>query len=455
MKIIRHEELRNRSIYYLDELTPDGQVVERRRYDCKTFPIDYGSHMYVFIGDQNDRIRPLPNYYVNTVRSNAAPESRVSMARAIQRYYIYCDMFGHDPAHFPKRGYEGFKRFLKGEEIESIHGSEPHYASVKTVRATISMVRKFLSFFDYSISSFEVGREKERHVVMRGNKARSSYYSKGDPDLRGNPRDAFKPVEHFNPYQATRMADSMAAKGDRQMLILFLLGYQTGLRRGEMLGLTRKDIISRYEPLIDTETGEERHEIVYRIIIRNRPGEDRFHRSKTLRRPVSSKQMEVDNDFKDSYYNPEITEDLYHRLLEYYQWSRDVNRLGAETVRKITKATEVPGEPGNHYLFYNIYLGVCRLLNGNTFNNRLRVYLEEEGLHLRNVSHSLRHSFAMFLAHYSDNKVDIKIVQVQMRHRSPLSTLIYFNLPEEDKHALVNLYGSEIAGHIKYYKTAA
>ena len=93
-------------------------------------------------------------------------------------------------------------------------------------------------------------------------------------------------------------------------------------------------------------------------------------------------------------------------------------------------------EDENHYVFLNRY---GRVLTDQTWGNILKQYFKEADIPIDrntkegNLSHRFRHGFAMFHAHFSEHPWTALKLQHVMRHRSIRSTLIYYNLTEEDE----------------------
>ncbi len=452
---VRMEELDNRHVYYREVRNEKGDI-SLTRYDCRTMPIHRPYGDMVFIGDRDDNLRIKPYFYINAVRANEPLASRLHKARAIQEYYTYCDIFGANPEHLRLPEYYALKKFLRRTEIEPINGSQIRVISTETVKQKISIIRTYLEQSRLDFTAFAMGaNERSRNEIrgphrvgLVGRRGR-----RGDPDLRSDPSRKMRPKEHFRYDVAGRIAKAMLTAGDKMLLLIFLICLHTGMRRGEVLGLTINDLRSSYIEEVDRETGEYRRVHIWYLLIRNRASDNDDQRSKTLMRPRTEAE-EQSSDFANSYFESEIPQWLWQRIQEFYIESRDAAVVGerrAKAIREATRATagagSDPRQP-NFYIFYNEYRGEVRPLSGATMNNRLRKYYDAEGLILRNVSHAMRHSFTMQIAHYSPNKVGQKFVQAALHHACIQSSDAYFNLTIEERHAYHERISQEIAQYL-------
>lgn len=453
------EEIANRHVYYREECNEKGETT-LTRYDCRTKLIHRSYGDMIFIGDRDDNLRIRPAYYVNNIRANEPVASRLREARALQAYYTFCDIYNADPEHLRLAEYNKLKQFLRHSNIEPIHGYKVHINGTVTVKQTISIIWSFLDHFDLDHTAFDAGsRHRDRNEAKgtRSDLFASRRGRRGDPDLKGDPSRRLRAKEHFRYDAAGHIAKSMAASGDRMLLMIFLIGLYTGMRRGEILGLTANDLRTKYIEEVDRETGEYKRVHIWYIHICNRASDNDDQRSKTLMWPRTEAE-EQSTDFVNSYFESEIPKWLWDSIQAFFVESRDPAVVGerrAKAIRKATCATAgagfAPRQP-NFYLFFNEYLGVVRPLSGRTLNNRLRKYYDSEGLVLRNVSHAIRHSFSMQIAHYSPNHVAQKVTQTALHHARMESSNAYFNLTLEDRHKYHEMITSEIDKYVDIEK---
>lgn len=445
MIVITEEQFQRRTVYYRKEIDGSGRVVKSERFDCVTRIDRVDGKEIIFIGDKYGIIRPAPYEYVNKTRRGKSINTRLQMALAIQQFYTFCDIYGYNPKNIKTFGADKFKRFLQGIDIKPEKGSKVSIRTVGTVKSYKGMIRKYLESCHYSTEGFEPGGTIITHEPTAGGGLQPVVRNTGDPDLRSGRLDKLTAPKHFDPQQAKAIASSMKEKGDIQMLCIFRLGYGYGLRRGEILGLTRNDIVQT----VDKETGE----MLHKIYLRNRLSDRMDQNAKTLRHPFEAGHYDA-TDFKKSYFEIDINESMYDLIMQVFNDSRDIEKLGDTTYRKIREVSRADdyNNQENFYLFVTKGTKGWDRLSGQTLNNRLKKYFDEAGLDLGNVSHAMRHSFAMFHAHYSKNKLDAEALRRLMRHSSPSSTAVYFNMPRKALRELRERYSLELSELIPEFK---
>ena len=212
----------------------------------------------------------------------------------------------------------------------------------------------------------------------------------------------------------------------RDKLIIDLM-YLLGLRIGEVLGITLEDIKTHNN---DSRAGK--------IILRNRVSDKEYQKAKTCFNPSSI------NDYKSKIYHLKergfqevhLPHNLMKELNEYIEESRDLFQLSERKINTImekSSADSVYGSKENYYVFLNKNGGV---LSNSGWNKRLKeIYIKcgiavDSGSKNINLSHRLRHGYAMFLT--MNMKKDSLYVMKKLRHRSLSSTDKYFDPTEDD-----------------------
>ena len=449
MFVITVERFQNRIIYYRKEVEPSGKIVACERFDCKSFVFIHGGKVKIFVGDRFDILRYAPYIYINDLRSGGRISTRKQMAIALQRYYTFCDLYDYDPKHFSAQGVERYIRFLYGCDVMGEDGEEIKGLCVETAKSEVSMVHSFLSKMKYDTEAFDDKSLVQSSITTSGGRheplTRERYSI--SRELRSDPLKRFNTPKHFTPNQAKKIVEMMVLLKDTEMLLIFRLGYGVGLRRGEILGITTEDIVEEYDDEAGCQT--------YKIIIRNRLTDNPDQRAKTLRVPHNEASYKS-QDFIKSCQEVEISKSLYDDLKQLYEQTRKYNELGFNRYHALLKATKADSWNGkkanNYYLFFNFFRGEYYRLSGQTLNNRLKKYYDMIDLDLSNVSHAMRHSFAMFHAYYSKEKLGMEHLRVIMRHASAKSTEVYFNLTPAEKRELRERYSVEMAELIPQFK---
>lgn len=213
---------------------------------------------------------------------------------------------------------------------------------------------------------------------------------------------------------------------NRDKLIIDLM-YLLGLRIGEVLGITLEDIKTHDN---DPKAGK--------IILRNRVSDKEYQKAKTCFNPISI------NDYSSKIYQLRgkgfqevyLPHSLMEGLNEYIEESRNLFEFSEIKINNIMNesvADSVEGNKENYYIFLNKN-GGC--LSNSGWNKRLREIYTKCGIAVDlgskniNLSHRLRHGYAMFLT--INMKKDSLYVMKKLRQRSLSSTDKYFNPTEEE-----------------------
>lgn len=441
----------SRYIYTVKEVNSAGDILNSTRYDCITTVYNDASsgRQYILMLDKDGHIRQTPFDYINIWRNGQPFNSRRQAAVAIQLYETFCDIYGFDRTNLSKLGYEKLKRFLFREEMIAEDGYLSVRNSVKTVNAQCGSIKKYLRTMDYSTKAFECHDNNRSEHRLAGGHVQHAKSPKGDPDLRSDPQAKLRLPEHLNPNQMREIIKETKSQNDIQMEAVTRLGYGYGFRRGEILGLTTEDLVMTYDKKLN--------EYKYYIILRNRASDENYQHAKTLKKPPDQSYY-ITPEYKKSYHRIQINKATYDIIINYYNSSRKVkSEKEARQIEFITLADSVTGTQPNHYIFINRTKNKTQTnekgekeqmkwnrLTGITLNNKLRKYFNAKNIELRNCCHALRHSFAMFYAHYCSKPVRMEILQQLLRHASIESTQCYYHLTHEELHELTKEVSLEI-----------
>lgn len=421
--IVTVEILHNKIAYYRKTIDDSGHIINCDRFECSTKITEYDGKKMILITDRYGIIRSAPSKYVNKTRKGKSINSRLQMALAIQLFYIFCDIYGYDPEHIEFDATEKFVCFLTGEHLQSENKDHSiHPRKIQTVRNYLSMVREYLERAGFSTSGF---KDQYNHFDLKP----------------GNLNHNTAPT-HFDPEQARLLAKEMKDNNDQQTLCIFMLAYKYGLRRGEILGLTINDVVKETDP----STGEVSH----MLILRNRISDNEDQYAKTLLHPLIPENYKS-KDFINSYYAIPIDESTYNKIIMIYNERKKYSPAEYRRIQEISKADDIKGKD-NHYIFVIKGKKGWNRLSGITFNNHLNYYFQKFNLVFTNVSHAMRHSCAMFYAHYSDTPCDAEQLRHLLRHKSSKTTSLYFNITKQEERARQKKYVNEMDTLIPEFK---
>ncbi len=257
--------------------------------------------------------------------------------------------------------------------------------------------------------------------------------------LSGSSIDYITEVQMYQLRNYIQADLSISHLQQQKYLLMVDILYHTGLRIGELLGLTIEDV----HEIVDKKTLKKYGE----LRIRNRVTDDYDQRAKGAI-TVHSK-----NDYKDKYYKKEgigyevqiIKYELLERIFEFYDeqfnYHNDLNREFkiADSVEK-KQTIEF-----NTYLFLNERN--TDHISRYSFSNYLRKGFIAVGCHVdkgyrkSNLVHKFRHSLAMRLVHVL--RVSPDRAGKILRHSDPKSIQAYLSINESEIAELVELLGEE------------
>lgn len=201
------------------------------------------------------------------------------------------------------------------------------------------------------------------------------------------------------------------------------LMFESGLRLGEVLGLTDEDF-----------TEEDNYSI---LTIRNRVSDEDYQQAKGCM-TVKHRCKYLSEDYsteKYGYQTVHISNDLSKLLVDYLnEFHVCSSKTFSNNYSKYTVADSVSDlDHDNFYIFIN---SIGRPLSSNLWGKTLREIFRKVGLKVdkvskqNNLSHRFRHGYAMFMIQYKN--VDRLKLKELLRHRRILSCEKYYRPTDED-----------------------
>lgn len=419
----------SQTIYQKHIIRDDGSEAYSR---SARFPfIHFEKDGFEYIIPYNDDMLPIKEAfdYLNYDMSDRPITSRTQAATAIRILYCYLSLANIDIHNIDANTLRGLIRFIRGVGTVQEQFKMDTIRSAETVNIYLATYRTYFSsrgitceaLFQRSVTQGTMSTDtkgmpvKTEHYTMKSNLRTKQYEDRTIP-------------KYISPDQFARLYRLALKNKDLCALVIMRLGYGYGLRLGEILGLTLEDVT---EVSIDNQ-------ITPVLFIRNRISDKDFQFCKNLMHPTDIRQYKT-KDYTAARHRIIISDDMYELILKYVEAEHakmmkerpsNYRQTIADIVSKDCDLEE------NHYLFLNRY---GRVLNDQTWGNNLKRYFEEADVPIDrntkegNLSHRFRHGFAMFHAHFSEHPWTALKLQHAMRHRSIRSTLIYYNLTEEDE----------------------
>ena len=432
MKIITQQKQKNHSIYRVVTLDDAGHIKDEKRFDCKIEYIKKDGEMKAILYDKDGHIREEPDKYLNDYLRGCSEASRRQAATALNSLHVWCDMTMTDHKNLSMQDIRSYQDFCRGISIEGHLGGPVTFRCAKTVNAYYAWIKKYIEFNQWNLTAFSSRVKRRIDTVIQDIPVSVSVSS--DPNrLREDPMDYTDPKMHLTPKESKRLLEIIESSGNNTALVMTKLMLFVGLRIGAVIGLTLEDI----ETYVD-DNGEEKHQ----IILRNRVSDHRDQHCKGLYHPVRVEEYEAPT--YDSYRKWEIplADFLYEDIMTYIQETRDPQRVPAAVLKRIRKDAAADNVHPNQNNNNNEYVFVGRSgrrMTTWTYNNWLKKYFTMLSIPVdhqkksTNCSHRLRHTFAMYFAHYSENKKTRNELKTLLTHNSILSSEAYYTPTKEER----------------------
>ncbi|MBQ1248249.1 MAG: site-specific integrase, partial [Clostridiales bacterium] len=419
----------SQTIYQKHIIRDDGSEAYSRSVRFPFMHVEKDGFEYII--PYNDDMVPIHEAfdYLNYDMAEKSINSRKQAATAIRILYCYLSLANINIHNIDANTLRGLIRFIRGVGTVQEQFKMDTVRSADTVNIYLATYRTFFSLrgitceplFQRSITQVTMSTDaagmpvKTEHYTMKSNLRTKQYEDRAIP-------------KYINPDQFAKLYKLALKKKDRCALVIMRLGYGYGLRLGEILGLTLEDV---------TEVSIDNH-LTPVLYIRNRLSDKDFQFGKDLMHPTDIRQYQS-KDYRNSRHRLIISDDMYELILSYIETEHTKMMKERPLNYRQTIADMVSRNcdlDENHYVFLNRY---GRVLSDQTWGNNLKKYFEEADVPIDrdtkegNLSHRFRHGFAMFHAHFSKHPWTALKLQHAMRHRSIRSTLIYYNLTEEDE----------------------
>lgn len=410
----------------------DGGARFTVRTTCET--VEVGGQPVAVFYDAGMNVLHEPSVFMLRVLGYDGENTREQAVSALKLLCSYSAIIGASVTSFGPEEARGFVRFARGAMGESVAWSFANLTrrSETTINAYLRTVRQYVRHLGVKGSPF-LDRSIRRRVGDQGRLAESEGYSiaaRVPQELRA------PPYISRSEYAALKAAIGADESFLNPALPIVRLGFEHGLRIGEILGLTLEDL--------QVEVGKDGG-YDYFLVLRDRVCDRSYQRAKSLTfKPrcaedyASRAYLTRDVGYQKVY----ISDDLYFAIDEYVEATR-----ANLPVLQLAAADSVGGRWSlecNQYVFLNTQ---GRRLSSRLWNKRLRSYFVQAGIHVdegrrkTNLNHRLRHGFAMVLER--DLGVDPLTAKTLMRHRSLESMRPYLRPTEDDVH---HMYTTVIAG---------
>lgn len=398
---------------------------------------EYNNFNYLFLIDMDGNVIEDIYNYLNIECKFNSINSREQALTFLKLLYTFKGIVNKSFKSFKKKDIQLFSMFIQGRSIEgnNISFQLNSKRSNSTHDQYFTIMRAYFKFLGINNSAlfekktvqvdkggFGMMAHTKKNVVTKytTNKNRHLSFTVHAPKH-------IKLSEYHKIIEFIKNQDKPKLLKLRNEIIIELM-YGSGLRIGEVLGLTLEDLVIHPD-----------NKDFYKIFIRNRLTDKPYQKAKTCYQ-VSSKDDYTSFDYnnKDTgYQTVVVTKYVKDMIDKYIKLSTNVVKVSDKVLSNREKfanadcVTEERKTP-NKYLFLNKN---GTPLSTSGWNKELKFIFKSVGIpcdskkRRENLNHKFRHGFAMLLI---QNGYPLHEVRNYLRHASISSTLVYTNPTEED-----------------------
>lgn len=391
--------------------------------------------IYFILFDSKGRVIDEVYRFLNIECMNETLNGREQMTNSLKILYSYKEICTKEFKEFDKKDFKNLSNLILGINIEK-ENSEDFNVSGRgnsTHNIYFDNIRKFYKYL--KIKNEILFEQKIAYNLIGGygllshtKKVAVKKYTTNKGTVKSN--EVFIP-KYISLKEYKKIIDYITQLENKNSLrnrIIIDLMYTTGMRIGEVLGLTLEDIKKNKD--------NPQYGLIY---IRNRVTDKQYQNAKTCFKVNNTCDYQT-KSYKtkdDGYQLVNIAPKLFELIQEYIDESRSVLDVSERVMNNITnyaRADSVDEKKENQYLFLNKDGGP---LSSSGWNKFLKFTFAEVGIEVdkgskkNNLSHRFRHGYAMYLINEEGRRIEY--VKDKMRHISLQSTLVYYNPTEEDK----------------------
>lgn len=452
MKIV---EIRRNGANIYNIYTNEGVLNEQIKirssiiyHNEKTYMILYDNEMNV-----DERAFQFINYYMFDM-----PENTRSMALYALKIMKIFEGIIHKPINeFDLNDAIEFRYFLHGYSTASPQNT--YYIHTKRGKTTINrymtIYRSFLKMIGCNDSIFfEKSSSFKKLATQSGTKITSGYAVDERTYNRSDMVPEYITDEQYKSLMNILACDLSSKDANKKIealedIAIIRIMYETGMRIGEVLGLTAEDIYVNDDPYCEI------------IEIRNRYSDNPSQCAKTCmhissREDYSRSEYQLTNwgyqyvvvpmndlpDLIDEYINA-----AHQAIIDRYGYKYHQQHVAADRVTNRSLNTGY-----NYYIFLNSY---GNPMTQPTWNARLRRLFERAGIPVdvgvkrTNLSHRFRHGCVMWHINNDRENFGPREVQIMLRHKSILSGQAYFKPTISDQLRIKNGFSNAMKKMLK------
>lgn len=392
---------------------------------------------YLFLIDMDGNVIDDVYNYLNIECKFNSINSREQTLTFLKLLYTFKDIVNKSFKYFKKKDIQLFSMFVQGRSIEgnNISFQLDSKRSNSTHDQYFTIMRAYFKFLGINNKALF---EKKTVEITKGGfgmmaHTKKNVVTKYTTNKNRHLSFTVHAPKHIKLYEYHKIIEFIENQDKPKLLklrneIIIELMYGTGLRIGEVLGLTLEDLVIHPD-----------NKDFYKVFIRNRLTDKPYQKAKTCYQ-VSNKDDYTSfgyNSKDTGYQTVVVTKYVKDMIDKYIRLSTNVAKVSDKVLsnrEKFAKSDWVTKErkTSNKYLFLNKN---GTPLSTSGWNKELKFIFKSVGIPCdskkkrENLNHKFRHGFAMLLI---QNGYPLDEVRAHLRHANISSTLVYTNPTEED-----------------------
>lgn len=390
-----------------------GKITNESVVKCKSVKVNKNGIFYYVLFDRDFKIIPEAFRYLNIFQKNNTEQTKQLATVALKYLYSYCSVFNIEIKDMGKDDAVSLMSFMHGQSIEGTDFSLSFNSvrSSSSVNDYLSVLRNYIIF---------LGFKKHPLLAKSGKKRISLSYKEPSYQIKMRSLNRNKVPAYINQVEFVRMVNKCHENHNLRLECIIRLMYQSGLRIGEVLGLTFEDIIEK--------DGK------FKVILRNRITDKTFQKAKFLM-TITDRNQYKSSDYKREWYGwneMAITANLYECLMNYIEDAHSSYKEDHPDLWRKKLSTDIVSNDFNEKDNFYVFVNSChRPLSGKTVEEDIKklflecgVGLNDDGGKVDGLAHRFRHGFAMYQV--TVNNIDKLPLSKMMRHRNIESCEKYY-----------------------------
>lgn len=422
------------TLYYKSQNNFEGEEIYSCIVSLKTERyVDEFQKTFYLLYDSNFKVISSVYRFINNHIEEKSINTKEMALVALRQLYVYCELFNVTPEKMTNLHVQSFIKFLYGINSNGeVHFDLTTKRSPQTINNYISTCREYLKYLGFEENVFNKKVNLKQPIIAKGLLGHISKNNNYRYKITQKVFSKKKVPKYINLSEYKRIIECIREEYTIREEIIVRLMFETGLRIGEVLGLTLEDLRTTVEENAYLDLGD-----VGEISIVNRVSDKPYQLAKNRYIPKDRSAYDLD------IYEPESIQYVYPKIAimvlidkyieEIHGNLSDKNRENySSAVADIIDENNFT-EENNYYIFLNKN---AEPLSQSGWNKILREIFIKSGLNIdfgkrkNNLSHRFRHGYAMYLVKYR-NYTPLQLKDA-LRHQSISTVMIYYNPTEED-----------------------